>query len=114
MCQAYEAERNLIVLFENNAMIKGFAAARRGVLKKHNPYHKFEKYSREAWDHGWACWHSKKPLLPWALEQQLPFGERTKARLRFEKTRKLPEALLRAVEFWDQVAAADAFLEGRQ
>ncbi|MBI2122292.1 MAG: hypothetical protein HYT98_04190 [Candidatus Sungbacteria bacterium] len=114
MCQAYEAERSFIVHSENIATVKGFVAARRGEPKKSNPYHEFEKYSREAWDHGWRCWNSNPPVLPWALEQQLPSGERTKARLCFEKTRELPEVLLQEVESWDQVAVADAFLEKRQ
>lgn len=107
MCQAYAAERNWVVTIEGNATIKGFVAARAGKPKRANPYDGFSSDYKKAWDHGWGCWHSKKPILPYELECKLPLGERTSARLRFEKTRELPEVIIDTVEYWNRVAEAD-------
>lgn len=108
MCQAYEGERNFVMGLESNATVKGFAAARAGKPKGANPYFpEGERSMWEHWNHGWGCWHSKKPILPWALESELPLNAREPARLRFEKTKELPEVLLRTVEFWNCMAEAD-------
>lgn len=115
MCQAYEGERNLVIGLENNATVKGFAAARAGKPRKSNPYHReYERSMWQNWDHGWSCWQKKPFILPWALESELPFEERAGARLRFEKTRELPDALLRTVDFWGRMAEADAILKEAQ
>ena len=99
MCQAYEAERASIIASENYATIKGFMAARKGLPKSANPYHKkFDTYRREAWDHGWNCWR-KPRVLPWALEQKYHregrYADAQKAREQFELTGKIPAELER-------------------
>src|SRR3989344_6797004 len=69
MCQAYEAERNFIVSGEHYNTIKGFAAARKGEPKASNSQGQFIKYDREAWDHGWDCWHER--IFPYGLELKI-------------------------------------------
>ncbi|MDP3999689.1 MAG: hypothetical protein Q8P76_03830 [bacterium] len=97
MCQAYAGEKALITWGEDCATIAGFAAASKGIPKSANPYNRFERYNRDAWDHGWACWHER--ILPWALEQQYhQDGRITEARKAcelFKLTRELPADLQR-------------------
>ncbi|MDO8504283.1 MAG: hypothetical protein Q7S36_00320 [Candidatus Liptonbacteria bacterium] len=97
MCQAYDGEWASITASENFAVIKGFAAARKGLPKSANPHAKFGKYDREAWDHGWDCFHER--ILPWALERHYHLQGRIpdaqKARKQFELTGKVPAELER-------------------
>lgn len=101
MCQAYDAERAVILAKENLATLRGFAAARLARQKSENPYHqKGEMYSFDAWNHGWNCWWER--ILPWALEKTYhsrgDYAGAQQARFSFEKTGKLPEELEKIVE----------------
>jgi len=97
MCQAYDGERASIITGENYATIEGFAAARKGLPKSANPHREFGMYDREAWDHGWDCWHHK--ILPWALERvyhlEGKISEAIEAKKRFELTKEFPAELER-------------------
>lgn len=101
MCQAYEAERAFIVAGENRATIAGFKAAREEKPKSDNPF-TWGKYNKEAWSHGWECWHQK--ILPYPLESILlkktnyDYSRTNGAKNRFKKTRWLPKILKEALQ----------------
>jgi len=100
MCQAYEAERASIVAGENRATIEGFKAASEGKLESDNPFN-WGKYDKEAWDHGWRCWHQK--ILPYALEgiflreTNFDYSKTAIVKDRFERKRSLPKILKQAL-----------------
>lgn len=97
MCQAYDGEKALIAAGESHATIAGFTAARKGIPQSANPCGRFEQYNRNAWNHGWACWH--EGILPWALERQYHdegrLSDAQKAHEQFRLTRELPVDLKR-------------------
>lgn len=97
MCQAYDGEKALIAAGENHATIAGFTVASKGTLQSANPYSRFEQYNRNAWNHGWSCWH--EGILPWAIERQYR-DERElldikNVHAQFRLTRELPADLKR-------------------
>ena len=105
MCQAYAAEASLINYMESRATIAGFFAAMDGKLRHENPHidSPFEKYQRDAWNHGWGCFMQDveypglKKLLPWSIESKFSYAERIVVREYFERTGKLKKAWIRKV-----------------
>ena len=100
MCQAYAAEAAYINYTESRATIAGFFAAMEGKLRHENPHidSPFEKYQRDAWNHGWSCFQNNadgRRILPWTIESQFGYAERIVVREYFERTGKLKKAWIR-------------------
>lgn len=97
-----ESEHSFIIRIENRATIHGFGAARSGKPKESNPFNNkpWSRYQREAWDHGWGCWHER--LLPYALEQDYHlvgnFVRVAEVREQFKNTGELPLDLLGKIQ----------------
>lgn len=102
MCQAYEAERNLVIMLEGAATLKGFISAKMGLPKSAKPPHTL--HGRD-WDHGWECWHGG--ILPWELESKLDLYSRQAARENFERDRTLPAVLEEEIKFREQMIRAE-------
>lgn len=58
MCQAYEAEAAAIRSAERRASMAGYEVAKKGKPVTENPFTSgYQRYEKEAWDHGWSCYH---------------------------------------------------------
>ena len=90
MCQAYEAEYSFIVTYERINTTLGFFAAADGKPITTNP-NPWDKYYKDAWDHGWRCFGER--LLPWSIESRLKYPERIKSREYLKRTGKISAAI---------------------
>lgn len=66
MCQAYEAERSMIVAGEDRAIRKGYQAALDGKPRDLPTEYEHTLYDKAAWFHGYDC--VKAGIKPFAVE----------------------------------------------